>query len=207
MKLTNVEQQTLDAYNKNAVTFASTRRHEENWLQERNKFKQYLSKGKILDIGSGGGRDAKDLMAMGYKYIGIEISKNLIYEAEKYAPKANFLLQSVYDLKFPKDTFDGFWACAVLLHIPKARISEVLRNIHHVVKNGGIGFVSIKKGEGERFVEGDHIGIPYKRFFSFWYEDEFASILQKNGFEVLESYELKHTDKMWLSFFVKVNKK
>lgn len=207
MKLTSVEQQTLDAYNKNAAIFAATRNIKNDWLQEKNKFKQYLPKGKILEIGSGGGRDANDLMAMGYEYTGIEISEGLISEAKKIAPKATFLFQSVYELSFPKDTFDGFWTCAVLLHMPKARISEALKSIHNVVKNGGIGFISLKRGEGEKFTEGDHVGISYKRFFSFWHEDEFTSILQKNYFEILESYELEHSNKRWLTFFVKVNKK
>lgn len=40
--------------------------------------------GKILEVGSGGGRDAKDLIEMGYEYIGIDISKGLLEEAKKY---------------------------------------------------------------------------------------------------------------------------
>jgi hypothetical protein len=89
--------------------------------------------------------------------------------------------------------------------MPKDRMSEALQSIHKVIKKGGIGFISLKKGEGERFVEGDHTGkIQYKRFFSFWEEEEFTNVLQNNHFEVLESYETDHSNKKWLVFFVKV---
>jgi ubiquinone/menaquinone biosynthesis C-methylase UbiE len=207
MKLTIQEQQTLDAYNKNAAIFAETRNKKRTWIKEKEKLRQYLPSGKILDIGSGSGKHTNDLMNMGYEYIGIEVSEKLIKEAEKYFPKATFLLQSVYELNFPEDTFDGFWACAILLHLPKARIDEALKCIYKVIKNEGIGFISLKKGKGEKFVEGDHYGINYKRFFSFWQENEFKKVLHTNNFEVLESYELEYSNKRWLAFFVKVNKK
>jgi SAM-dependent methyltransferase len=206
MKLTPQEQQTLDAYNKNATMFASTRSKKKDWWEEKTKFRYYLPKGKILDIGSAGGRDANDFIEMGYEYLGIDISEEMIREAKRISPEAIFLRKSVYELDFPKDSFDGFWATAILLHMPKTRIDEALKSIHNVVINNGIGFISLKKGEGERFVEGDQYGLPYKRFFSFWQEDEFKVALSRNNFTVLESYELEHSNKKWLAFFVKVNK-
>lgn len=203
MKLTSQEQETLDAYNKNATAFATSRNKKGDWEQEKKKFNQYVPHGKILEVGCGGGRDAKDLLKMGYDYVGTDISEGLLKEAQKNNPTATFLKQSVYELDFPENTFDGFWACAVLLHMPKERMKEALHSIHTVLKDGGIGFISLKKGEGQGFVEGDHVGISYKRFFSFWEEDEFKSILEENGFEVVESYELEHSNKPWLVFFVK----
>src|SRR3989344_37116 len=199
MKLTPQEKLTIEAYDQNATTWAQSRNKKGDWAKEKETFKEYLPSGKVLEIGSGGGRDAKDLIEMGYEYTGTDISKGLLEEARKNNPKATFLLQSVYELDFPEKTFDGFWACAVLLHMPKDRMSEALKSIHNVIKKGGIGFISLKKGEGEKFVEGDHVGIAYKRFFSFWEEDEFTSYLEQNNFEILKSYKLEHSAKPWLS--------
>lgn len=205
MKLTSQEKQTIQAYDDNAAAWATSRNKRDDWLKQKETFKKYLTAGKILEIGSGGGRDAKDLTKMGYEYIGTDISKGLLEEAKKNNPDTKFLLQSVYELDFPKEYFDGFWACAVLLHMPKARMTEALKNIHRIIKKGGIGFITLKKGEGERFVEGDHLEkLSYKRFFSFWKLEEFTKILEENNYEILESYEIEYSNKPWLVFFVKV---
>ncbi len=202
MKLTPQEQQTVDAYDVNATAWADSRDKQGVWGNEKNKFHSYLPQGKIVEIGSGGGRDAKDLIAMGYEYIGTDISKGLLEVAKKNNPAVTFFLKSVYELDFPEKSFDGFWASAVLLHMPKNRIDEALQNIKHILKPGGIGFISLKKGDGEKFVEGDHVGISYKRFFSFYKQEEFAEVLKRNNFEILESYEFDHSNKKWLAFFI-----
>jgi len=203
MKLTPQEQQTIDAYDQNTIAWAGSRNTKVVWGNEKKKFYKYLPKGKIIEVGSGGGRDAKELIAHGYDYTGTDVSKELLEEAKKNNPEATFLLQSVYELDFPDETFDGFWASAVLLHIPKDRIDEALSSIYRILKPGAIGFISLKKGEGERFVEGDHVGIQYKRFFSFFELDEFSKMLKRNSFEILESYVFDHSNKKWLAFFVK----
>lgn len=203
MKLTSQEQQTIDSYNQNASAFTKSRDEEKVWQEEKLKLKFYIKNGKVLDIGSGSGRDAKDLMQLGYEYVGVDYSDSLLNESRKNNPGILFLKQNVYELHFPQNSFDLFWACAILLHIPKERIDVALQSIHNVVKKGAIGCITLKKGEGEKFIEGDHTGIGYKRFFSFYLEDEFKTILNKNNFEVLVSYETSHSNKIWLVFFVK----
>ena len=149
VKLTKREQQTLKSYDQYGKQWAASHLDFDFWVPELKKFKKYLSEGKVLEIGSGGGRDAKELIRAGYEYTGTDISKGLLEAAKKYNPGAKFLLKSVYDLDFPENSFDGFWACAVLLHIPKSRIDEALRQLHKVVKPNGVGFISVKQGVGE----------------------------------------------------------
>lgn len=203
MKLTPQEEQTIEAYNQNASVWAQSRNKKKYWMEEKQKFHRYVPSGKILEVGSGGGRDAKDLIALGYEYIGTDISQGLLEEAKKNNPQAKFLLQSVYDLDFPSETFDGAWVCATLLHMPKNRIDTALQSIYKVLKKGAVIFITLKKGEGERWVEGDHAGLNYKRYFSFYEDNEFRKILIKNNYSVIESYETRHSDKPWLVFFAK----
>ena len=59
------------------------------------------------------------MIAFGYDYTGTDISTGLLNEARKKVPGQSFYEMSVYDLDFPEGTFDGFWASAILLHIPK----------------------------------------------------------------------------------------
>lgn len=149
MKLTQEEKLTIKAYDDNAKAWADSRNIQGDWAKQKETFKKYLPTGKVLEIGSGGGRDTKDLIAMGYEYTGTDISKGLLVEAKKNNPNAKFLLKSVYDLDFPAGSFDGFWACAVLLHMPKDRMSEALKSIHQVLKKEESALSRLKKA-GER---------------------------------------------------------
>ena len=78
------------------------------------------------------GRDIDNLIKHGYGYTGTDISEGMLNIVKKRYPKQEFYKQSVYDLSFPKK-FDGFWAVAVLLHIPKSRIDEALQAIKAVM--------------------------------------------------------------------------
>lgn len=202
VKLTKQEQQTLDSYNKYGKEWAAGHLDFDFWEPELKRFNKYLPKGKILEIGSGGGRDARELIKAGYEYTGTDVSKGLLEAAKKYNPGAKFFLKSVYSLDFPISFFDGFWACAVLLHIPKSRIDEALRQLHRVTKPGGVGFISVKKGKGERFtIEPPPDG---KRLFAFYSLKEFEGKLHRNDFEILYLKERKKTAKTtWLVYFVR----
>ncbi len=141
--------------------------------------------------------------------MGTDASQGLVEQARKANPEAVFIHQNVYDLDFPENSFDGFWASAVLLHIPKVRIDEALRKIHHVVKSGGVGFISIKEGEGERMMSEDaQIGeMGFSRLFSFYSQSEFEEVLKRNGYEVEEFQYRPISEKTkWLVFLVRVLK-
>ena len=154
-----------------------------------------LPSGKVLEIGSGAGKDAQALIQMGYEYTGTDASKGLIDLAQQRNPGAKFENKSVFDLDYPDNTFDGFWTAATLLHIPKSRIDEALGTIRRVVKPGGVGFISLKQGEGEK--EDPNTG----RWFSYYSRDEFADILEGNSFRV-ENFEVRAGQKdTWLVFY------
>ena len=75
-----------------------------------------------------------------------------------------------------------------------------MQDIRFVTKNDGIGFISIKKGEGEMVDDTE-------RLFVFYSQDEFKNILIKNGFEILDSGIEPVSEKTtWLTYFVKVKK-
>lgn len=197
--LTPKELKTIKYYDNEASNWASGHQTNMFW-GSMDEFYKLLPSGKVIEIGCGGGRDAKDYLVKKYNYIGTDVSAGLLKEAKKLNPKGIFLNQSVYSLNFPENSFDGFWASAVLLHVPKKRISEALNKIHNIVMNNGIGFISLKKGEGERVDEDD-------RLFSYYSQEEFDSILQSNGFKIINFGILPMSEKtVWLKYLVKVVK-
>jgi len=202
--LTDEEQVTKESYDKAATGWSDYFDNSGGWPLELEKFKKFLPTGKILEVGAGTGRDAKDLVDLGYEYVGTDVSDGLLDIARKSLPNQQFIKMSVYDLSFP-EKFDGFWASAVLLHIPKARIGEALRKIKSTQISGSIGFISIKDGSGEKMSQRRIDGVDTERFFALWGRKEFEEVLDRNGFEVIDyEYRTVSANTQWHMFIVKI---
>lgn len=102
------------------------------------------------------------------------------------APKANFIEADIQEINFPAHSFDGVWANASLLHIPKNNLKTVLLKIHSLLKENGIFFMSVKKGTDEIFRQDTRYTehIIYK-FWSFYEPTEITDIIKESGFSVI----------------------
>lgn len=201
--LTEEEKITKAAYDKYGKAWAAANVMGDFWRPYIHKFHRILPEGNILEIGCGSGRDAQDLIKLGYGYTGTDITDSFIDFCRQRLPGQKFIRQSVYDLYFPGHKFDGFWACASLIHVPKARMGEALQSIKSVVKLGGVGFISLKDGDNE-YVRRDKIAdLDMERFFAYWKKNEFALELERNGFKIV-NYEFNDSQETkWHCFFVK----
>jgi len=199
------EDKTIKYYDEHAEEWAASHsglNEKSFWNIEMERFHKLLPQGKLIEIGSGTGRDAADLIEMGYDYVGTDASDGFLKLARDRNPKSNFKKVRVQKLaeNFSENEFDGFWTAATLLHIPKGEAGESLENIYTIVKNGGVGFISIKEGEGE-------IEDETSRLFSFYSQDEFSELLKRHNFEILEkSLRVDSKRTTWLIFLVRVNK-
>lgn len=201
--MTNIdrEQKTINYYDTNAEDWALKHGGDESesyWRKEIDRFHQLLPSGKILEIGSGPGKDAAALIQKGYIYTGTDASEGLIVIAKKRNLDGAFEKVDVYNLDFPEQSFDGFWTAATLLHIPKYRIDEALKQIKTQVKPNGVGFISLKEGRGEK--EEKNTG----RWFSYYSKEEFAEILERNGYGITDFISKVGEKDIWLCFWVTV---
>lgn len=198
------EQVTKTTYNSLARLWSSEHNTPGFWQEEMQRFHSILPSGKVLEIGAGGGRDAQELVALGYQYVGTDISKGLLKVAQNKLPNQQFYEKSVYELDFNEELFDGFWASAVLLHIPKARINDAIAKIKSVLNRNAIGFISIKDGVGERIEIEEIGGERLERFFAYWSKDDFLNVLTIGGFETIDyTYRPMSANTKWHCFFVK----
>lgn len=201
MNLTDEEEITRKSYDANAHLWAPRHLSPRFWGKEMDDFRKFLPSGKILEIGCGGGRDARELIELGYDYTGTDVSKGLLEQAKKNNPGAKFIQVSLYNLDFT-EKFDGFWCAAVLLHIPRKRIGEALASLNKNIKRGGYGFITVKEGDGEVLEEGK----PEEggdRLFVYWRDREFSQTLKKHGFEVVyRSYKPMSKRTKWLIYIV-----
>ncbi len=159
--------------------------------------------GKVLDIGCGVGRDSHYFTSNGFETVGIDFSKRMVEEARKRVSKAEFFKMDMRKLNFEDETFDGIWATAALLHVPKNDISKALREIIRVLKKGGILFIGTIEGEGEKIIEEPQYGKDFKRLFSFFSEGEVLNELKKLKMEIIKSgvvFEGKHK---WINIYAR----
>src|SRR3989344_2902505 len=125
--------------------FYSQRNYDEFWKKEFPIFKKLIGGRKVVDLGCGAGRDAVMFLKAKFDYLGVDISRGMLKEAKKRAPKGKFKAMDFYKFTMPKENFDGFWASASFLHIPKKKIARVLRSARALLKSNGIGFISVQK--------------------------------------------------------------
>ena len=208
MLLTREEELTLAAYEKIAKVRQALTSKPDFWLPEFNQFKELLPVGRVLDIGCGGGIDAVLLLGAGYNYIGIDASPAMLLAAIELVPDAEFREMNMYKLEFVDGTFNGFWAAASFLHVPKTNIPAVLAEAKRVLSPDGVGFIALKEGIGEGIVANRYASD--ERFFAFYGLEEFTKILKDNGFDVLSSARDATRDKrpvenpdIYLTFFVR----
>ncbi len=187
-------------YDKEATNWSASHGGDDKdswWKDEMLKFNEYLPNGKVIEIGSGVGKDAQALIGLGYDYLGTDASIGLIELAKQRNPSAQFVQKYAHELDPSVGEFDGFWASAVLLHIPRNEMEKSLLAISSILRNEGVGFITMKEGEGERIDE------KTGRLFTYFKEDEFRDVLESTGFSVLEVGRRDTEKDNWLIFYVR----
>lgn len=151
------------------------------------KFMKVLPKGgKVLDVGCAGGRDSRKFVANGFSVVGIDAVDIFISEAKKRVPQADFIKTDVLKLDFPRNTFDGIWAQAVLLHLERKDVPTVLAKFYVILKSGGKIHVAVKEGEGQGW-DCDKLANDKKRFFTYFSQKEMRNLFKKAGFKIILS--------------------
>lgn len=202
MELSEIQSKTLDTYERIAKDWSSLR-EKDFWQEELQQFHTLLPHGKILEVGSGSGRDAKYFLSLGYEYRGYDNSPSFVQIASENNPTGLFQLWSLTEPDFTSEyDFDGFWWCAVFVHIPKKEMNYVLSNCISHLKKGAIWFISMQywKGEGvaNRVLP---TGESYDRFFSYYSEMEYAHVLESQGLTILKISRNQFEPEKWMGFF------
>jgi ubiquinone/menaquinone biosynthesis C-methylase UbiE len=151
-------------------------------------FVDALKKGaKVLDLGCGPGVDSAKLVNKGLQVDGFDLSDELLVIAKELNPDQTFTQGDMRKLPYSKDSFDGVFAKASLLHIPKKDIPSVLDEVWRVLKLNGTIHFALKAGDGENVITEDDYGYEYSRYFSFWNINDFVSQLEKHKFSIFKA--------------------
>jgi len=195
----NVVAKTIKTYEELAEDYYKTHFDINEIKNIADFFIQNLKGQKILDIGCGPGRDAKYFSEHNLEVTGIDLTSNFVKMASQNVPNAKFMQMDMRNLDFPENTFDGIWACASFLHVPKEDAKNTLLGFRKILKPAGLIYISVKQGNEEKFVEKDE----YKgrtKFFAFYTQDEFKNLIEPCNFKILKVLidEKKDT---WINVF------
>lgn len=142
-----MKENSSDYYDQNCKEFFDTTVNLDMGDLHRRFLKHVPACGHILDAGCGSGRDAKAFQTMGYRITAFDASSEMVRLASEYTG-IQVLELSFENLTF-KNEFDGIWACASLLHVPRTEIRGVLTRLTDALVVGGAFYLSFKYGNQE----------------------------------------------------------
>lgn len=181
---------TISTYNKfHEVYDQETVEFWDNFPKDTIKeFVSRLNGKKILDLGSGPGRDAMLLKAEELEVICLDASSEMVKRTKDLGFES--VLADMRKLDFPEKSFDGVWAFTSLLHISKDEASKVISKIYKLLKPNGVFLVGMIEGEFEGDVEQESMP-GAKRYFRFYSERELRELMEGKGFKF--EYQGKYT--------------
>jgi SAM-dependent methyltransferase len=162
-----VDEDTLQFYRRNAEAYAGWAKAPSTRLRG---FLALVPKGgSILELGCGAGNHAAVMLAEGFAVRATDGSPEMAEIA------ARRLGHPVETLRFDEldacETYDGVWASACLLHVPRDELAGILGRIRRALKPSGVFYASYKIGEGEGR---DSLGRYYSYPSSRWLETTYA---------------------------------
>ena len=180
---------TIAAYDANAEAYrdgTATMSAEMEALVRR--FAERVPRGaRVLEIGSGPGRDAAALEGRGLSVRRTDVSPGFVALLTEAGHAADLLDPLTDDLADPGRggaAYDGVWASACLLHVARTDLPVVLARLAAVTRAGGTLHVSLKEGDGEAWSTHGNVAAP--RLFVLWREQPLREALEHAGWAVDE---------------------
>lgn len=135
---------------------------------------------KILEIGSGSGKDADYFTSKGFDMELTDASQGFVDHLIEAGKKARLLNALTDDFG---TGYDMVFADAVFLHFNRDQLDLVLGKVYASLKTNGRLVFSLKAGSGEETTE-RKLDVP--RYFCFWEADEIRKVLTNAGFSKIE---------------------
>ncbi|MFC7046012.1 class I SAM-dependent DNA methyltransferase [Halobacteriaceae archaeon GCM10025711] len=139
------------------------------------------STSRVLDVGTGPGWESATFTEHGHDTVGVDLTPAFLEIAREKATQAAFLRMDMRRLGLQRNAFDGVWACASLLHVPREDVPATLSEFRRVLRPGGVALLSVKRGDGTTTgsgYDGD------ARRFTLFQPDEFESMVADAGLDV-----------------------
>lgn len=187
----STDQDTVRAYDAAAAEYAAEAAVMPAWVAtEIDAFVSGLGgSGRVLEIGSGGGRDALELEKRGISVRRTDVAKGFVdllrasgFEADLLDP----LTDDLADPQNPGTPYDGVWACACLIHVARDDLGTVLGRLAAATRPDGRLHASVREGDGEDVSCEEGGATPRRYVETYWREPALRSTVTDAGWIVGE---------------------
>jgi len=152
---------------------------------------------KIVDGGCGSGRDMFYFKSIGYEVEGFDSSEYMVHCASSicHTRVRKLSFEELEDIS----EFDGFWACASLLHVPRLLQTQAFASIWRALKPQGVCYCSYKN-QAEDYVKDG-------RSFTCFTPQQLRNLINEHtNFSILDIWETldaSRTDVRWTNALLK----
>ncbi|MCJ7483236.1 MAG: class I SAM-dependent methyltransferase [Thermodesulfovibrionales bacterium] len=172
-----------------------------------------ITKGQLLLLGLGGGREAIPLAKMGFEVTGVDFIPQMVERAKETAKKSGVeisgMVQDISKLDLPESTFDVVWLSAAMYScVPtRKRRSDMLKRINKSLSPGGyfvFGFYWNPKADASsksvllkkmvawlslgnlRYEKGDMLRFNLEFIHAFTAVEDIKGEIAQGGFELID---------------------
>jgi ubiquinone/menaquinone biosynthesis C-methylase UbiE len=195
-----MDEQTINTYNEIAKEY--DKETVDFWnLFPRSFLNEFikLSGKRIVDIGSGPGRDGLLLQQAGKDIVCVDASESMVKLSSNRGLKS--IVADFNALPFEDNSFDGAWSYTALLHVSKKSIATSLKEINRVLTPDGVFALGLIEGEVEQYKETPGHGML--RLFSYYEKAEVELFCKEHGFELVYFEMFKPRLNNYLNFIFK----
>jgi SAM-dependent methyltransferase len=181
-----VDEETLQFYRSNAQSYADWAKAPSARL--RGFLKLLPSGGSILELGCGAGNHSAVMLEAGFQVRATDGSPEM---AEIASRRLGHPVEAMlFDQIDAHEAYDGVWASACLLHVPRDELAAILRKIHRALKPAGVFYASFKIGHGDGR---DNLGRYYNYPSPEWLQTTYAAAGEWNSLtsdtSVIQSFD------------------
>ena len=147
------------------------------------------NKGLCADFGCGPGHTTKFLYDEGLvNIIGIDISTEMIKNAQKLFPKINFESGNVLSLSYKENSFESALAFYSIVHFNYDQVKIAIKEINRVLKKNGRFLFSFHVGNDiVHFDKAGNVDVDIDLYF--FQTDQIIELLNDVGFGIIDALE------------------
>jgi SAM-dependent methyltransferase len=163
-----VDEETLQFYRDNAQSYA-------DWAKAPStRLRGFLALvppgGSILELGCGAGNHSAVMLEAGFAVRATDGSPEMAEIASRRLDHPVEVM--MFHQLDAQDAYDGVWASACLLHVPREELAGILGRIHRALKPSGAFYASFKIGSSDGR---DDLGRYYNYPSSGWLQSTYAA--------------------------------
>ncbi len=149
---------------------------------------------RILDLGCGFGRCARQLVDRGYEVVGFDFCDELLSLGRDFVPDVKFYNQDIRKINKTYGTFDIVLAMFSLNHIRGVDLKGVFLNIRDVIRKGGMFYFVVAVGRDKKEDEVSPTVFEKGVYMNNIDKDDWVYLIENAGFQILNYSEFMESE-------------